>query len=94
MLPPATRSLSVTLLKSYSQHFNSPGPSYAVVKKKKKKHSKRQSTQFEETRKASEQDVAQMLELSNKEFKTMVNYDKGSSGYRAPKNAQVVEAER
>ena len=39
--------------------------------------------------------MAGMLELSEWGFKTtMVNYDKGSNGWRAPKNAQVVEAER
>ena len=64
------------------------------LSKRKRKKTLQKTTQFEETRKVSEQDVAQMLELSNKEFKTMANYDKGSSGYRAPKNTQVVEAER
>ena len=43
------------------------------LSKRKRKKTLQKTTQFEETRKVSEQDVAQMLELSNKEFKTMAN---------------------
>ena len=89
MLPPATRSFSVTLFIALQFTW-----SIICSYQKEKEKTLQKTTQFEESKKASEQDVAQMLELSNKEFKTMVNYDKRSSGYRAPKNTQVVEAER
>ena len=49
--------------------FTADSLSCQAIKKKIKNHIKRQKTQYEETEQASEPEVAEMLELSNWEYK-------------------------
>ena len=70
-LPP---HLSTTLLKACLYQFLLPSTSCLAIKKKITRRTKRQKTQFEETKQAQEPNMAGMLELSDQEFKTtMIN---------------------